>query len=169
MENNISFTGINGLYLGKKSARRLGSYVKSDGSFGQAFKYYTHISIKCNLTDDANGLDLTAFKTALKKCKGSFQAKEVAKRSADKIDLLIRRSECTDNIEGKISNSNFELNGIAVHPNDRAVLPLFTYLAALTRKLQKLPETSAERIKYFALANKSVAEEAMRFIDNMSV
>lgn len=167
MENNIAFTGINGLYIGRKAADRIGTYVKSNGELGRGQKYYTHISLKCGLTDDSKGTDLSDFKNALARCRGSYQARLVSRTDTEKIDFLVKRCEVFDESEGKISNSNFELNGVSVLPNDRQVLPLFTYLAALTRKLKAMPDISPERKKYIALTNKSIDEEAIKFIDNM--
>jgi len=167
MKNNITFTGINGLYIGKKAADRIGTYINHNGEPACGKKYYTYITLKCRLTDDANGTDLTNFKKALTKSSGSYQARLLSRTDTGKFDLLVKRCEVFDDAEGKISNSNFELNGISILPNERQVLPLFTYLAALTRKLKAMPDISPERKKYIELTNKSIAEEAVKFIDNM--
>lgn len=166
MNNNISFTGINSLYIGKKLYSQFGSYPTSYG-IKRGNKDYTIISLKCHLNNDKNGTDLDEFRKMLEKCQNHSQAKELQKKLDGNIDLIVKRFDVRDNKDGNISNSNFILNGIDISPNDRKILSLFTYLAALTRKIKTLPGMSAERNKYVDIANKSIHEEAMRFIDNM--
>ena len=54
-----------------------------------------------------------------------------------------------------------------VAANERKILPLFTYLAALTRKLKTHPVMNDAKDVYVNLTNESIHEEAMKFIDNM--
>ncbi len=168
MNNNISFTGLNNLFIGKKLDKRFGSIVRSDGQIVQGQKHYATVLIKGNLTDDANGADLTEFKTALDKCQDNYTARIIKQKTTDSIRFVTTRCMAKDDTTGeKIFNSNFELNGVSLQPNDRKILPLFTYLAKLTRKLKDMPEMSEDRIKCLNTSNKGIAEEAMKFIDNM--
>lgn len=169
MNNNIAFTGFNSLYLAKKFDTRLGSYVCEDGHIGQGTKKYAKILLKCELSDDLSGADLTEFKSVLNYCADSYQARLVKQKSDNNsIKLLTTRCMVKDERTGnKIFNTNFELNGVEIQPNDRKILPLFTYLAKLTRKLRDLPEISEERVKCLNTVNKGIAEEATKFIDNM--
>ncbi|MCM1338290.1 MAG: hypothetical protein NC191_01305 [Muribaculaceae bacterium] len=80
--------------------------------------------------------------------------------------MQITRVDVNDKT-GDVSFSNFKLNGITIEPNCREVLPLFSFLAKLTRKIQKLPDMSENRINVLKLANKSIHEEAMRFIEDI--
>ena len=166
--NNISFTGFNNLYIGKKLDKRFGSIVRSDGQIVQGQKNYATVLIKGNLTDDANGADLTEFKTALDKCQDNYTARIIKQKTTDSIRFVTTRCMAKDEETGeKIFNSNFELNGVSIQANDRKILPLFTYLAKLTRKLKDMPEISEDRIKCLNTSNKGIAEEAIKFIDNM--
>lgn len=168
MNNNISFTGFNNLFIGKKLDKRFGAYLRSDGQLAQGEKKYAQILIKCDLTDDAKGADLTDFKTVLDKCQDNYTARVLKQKSPNSIRFLTTRCMAKDEETGeKIFNTNFELNGVKVQPNDRKILPLFTYLAKLTRKLKDMPEMSEDRIKCLNTSNKGIAEEAIKFIDNM--
>lgn len=168
MNNNISFTGFNNLFIGKKLDKRFGAYLRSDGQLAQGEKKYAQILIKCDLTDDAKGADLTDFKTVLDKCQDNYTARVLKQKSPNSIRFLTTRCMAKDEETGeKIFNTNFELNGVKVQPNDRKILPLFTYLAKLTRKLKCLPEISEDRIKYLDFCNKGIAQEATNFIENL--
>lgn len=165
MRNNITFTGITNLYTGEKIYSKFGSYV-TNGDIKQGEKNYKELLIRCKLTDDSTEKDYTEFWNALGNSRNSYQARCVMQNSKDEIVLNIKRCEVEDDVLD-ISNSNFTLNGIAIEPNDREVLPLFTYLAKFTRKLAAQPENSPEKKELFNLANKSIHEEAVKFIDNM--
>ena len=58
---DISFTGINNLYIGKKAYSKFGTYLGEDRKLKQGKKFYTEIKMKCNLTNDAQGNDLEDF------------------------------------------------------------------------------------------------------------
>ncbi len=166
MSNNINFTGINNLYLGKKTGKKTGSYVDNYGNIQQGNNLYTKTKLSCTLTDDFSGNDLSDFKSALKNCQNSFQASAVSKTDLSHPELLSTRCEVND-VNGIVANSEFILNGISIQANDRNVLPLFSFLAKLTKKMQDLPDTSDAKSDYLKLINQSIHEEAMKFIDNM--
>lgn len=166
MRNNITFTGINILSVGQKTETKSGSYITSNGNIKQGEKSYAEYKIKCKLTDDEFGHDLTDFKNSLTKSHKSYQAQCVEQASSDEIDFRIKRCSVNDEVEN-ITNSNFEINGISVLPNDRNILPLFSFLAKLTRNMAKLPDMSEARRNIFRISNQSIQEEAVKFIDNM--
>jgi len=165
-QNNITFTGIKNLYTEKKIYSKFGSYVTNYGDVKQGDKNYKDLLIRCKLTDDSNGKDYTEFWDALHNSSNSYQARCVMQNCKDELTFYVNRCEVKDDVI-KVSNSNFTLNGIGIAPNDREVLPLFTYLAKLTRKLATLPENSPEKKELFKVANNSIHEEAVKFIDNM--
>lgn len=66
---DISFTGINNLYIGKKAYSKFGTYLGEDRKLKQGKKFYTEIKMKCNLTNDAQGNDLEDFQKTLSKCR----------------------------------------------------------------------------------------------------
>ena len=166
MNNNISFTGINNTYTGKRLYSQIGSYIDNMGKVKRGTKNYNEILIRCNLVDDKSGNDFTDFVRILDKCNKSYQARCIRYNSGEPISLLVKR--CTVDENGKkISNSNFVLNGVNIVPNDRKILPLFSYLAKLTNKIAVLAETSEAQSTLLKIANKSIHEESVRFIDNM--
>ena len=165
MKDNLTFTGINNVYIGRKIYSRIGSYVDNMGEIKQGKKNYKEILIRCNLADDKYGKDFTDFVQSLDKCNGSYQAMCIPRKSDEPISLLVKR--CVAGDAEKITNSNFVLNGISIMPNDRRVLPLFSYLAHLTKKIAGLVQTSENQAKVLKTANKSIHEEAVKFIDNM--
>lgn len=165
MENNVSFTGINNLFIGKNISQKFGTYITSSGVPKLGNKNYTIMKIKCNLTDDAAGKDLTEFREALERCK-CFQADAVLDTDIGTLNFITKRCDVKDNCE-HVSNSNFFINGVQVAANERKILPLFTYLAALTRKLKTHPVMNDAKDVYVNLTNESIHEEAMKFIDNM--
>ena len=165
MNDSLTFTGINKVYIGRKVYSRIGSYFDNMGRIKQGEKNYKEILIRCNLTDDKNGKDYTDFVQALDKSSGSYQSRCISRKCDEPISLLVKR--CTVD-ESKITNSNFVLNGIDILPNDREVLPLFSYLARLTNKIAELTQTSKAQAEVLKTANKSIHEEAVKFIDNMA-
>lgn len=161
---DISFTGINNLYIGKKTYSKVGSYLSNDSKLKQGNKNYTLIKISADLTDDQNGSDLTDFKTALSKCRPCYQINCINKEQPNKIELLVKRSDIQDDI-GKSSHSIFSINNYEIMLDEKQILPLFTYMAKLTRKIAKL-QTTSENQKYYAnLANKYIDTEARNFIE----
>ena len=166
MKDSLTFTGINNVYIGRKIYSKVGSYVDHMGEIKQGPKNYKEILIRCNLADDEYGKDYTDFVQALDKSNGSYQARCISRNADEPISLLVKRCLVNDET-GKVTNSNFVLNGIRIMPNDRSVLPLFSYLARLTNKIAGLEQTSESQAKVLKIANKSIHEEAVKFIDNM--
>ena len=164
MENNISFTGINNFYLGKKVYNKIGTYISKAGDEQLPIKH-TDIKIKCILTNDNNGKDLSDFYKALDKCGNCFQAINIKQTPIGNFEFIINRSDIADRNFSQITG--FSVNGCSVLPNERKILPLFTYLAALTRKLAARNDMSQEQRYYLTQANRSIAQEAMKFIDNL--
>lgn len=165
MSNNISFNGIKNIYVGKNVSKNFGSYITSDGLVKRGNKEITYLKLKCNLDNNALGQDLSEFRDSLKRSK-CFQSKSVADTDTSGLELIVKRIFVKDNL-APVTNSNFILNGVSILPNERQILPLFTYLAKLTRNLGQNPESSEAKKACFNLMNKSIHEEAMRFIDNM--
>ena len=166
MNNNISFTGINNIYTGKKIYSQIGSYVDHLGEVKRGNKNYKEILIRCKLVDDQSGNDFTEFVQALNKSNKSYQARCIERNSEAPISLLVKRCIVNDDAD-KITNSNFVLNDVSIIPNDRTILPLFSYLAKLTNKIAGLAQTTEPQGQLLKTANKSIHEEAVRFIDNM--
>ena len=57
--NNISFTGIKNVYIGKKVYNKFGTYLDASSQLKQGEKVCTDVKISCELVDDATGSDFT--------------------------------------------------------------------------------------------------------------
>lgn len=160
----ISFNGIKNLHIGKKEYELYGSYVTPDSFVKQGNKNITEVKISCNLTDDSDGNDLSEFRKALQKSGEYYQINCINKHEPDKLELRLFRQDIKDSRD-KITNSEFRINGRHILLKDKAQLPLFTYMAHLTRKIAGQPNVSQAQKYYSNLVNQSVADEAVKFIE----
>lgn len=161
--DNISFTGINNLFIGKKAYSKFGSYITPYGNIQQGDKAVSEILIRCNLTDDFNGKHLSEFREALNKCDEHYRQNCINPNYPDKIRLFVRNFKIDDITP--ISFSNFKINGCEILLHNRNTLPLYTYMAKLTRQIQQLPDISEGQQYYARLFNKNVHTTACEFID----
>ena len=115
--NNVSFTGI-------KNIADIG-YQKSNSTISSALSMV--------LTDDYKGKDLTEFKAVLER----VAKKSKNFRHKDGVEFI--NLEKRDDMYGKSVEDSvkFYLNGKKVEVNDEN-LPIFSYLAKLTRKISKM-------------------------------
>jgi len=155
----ISFNGIKNLYIRKKEYDKYGSYVTPNGTINQGDKHYTEVKISCNLTDDENGNDLTEFQQAISKCGSSMK---YLNNSDNRITLHMIRQDVNDT---NISMSDFKINNRDILLNDNSNLPMYSYMAHLTRKIEKLPTTYDVQKYYANYVNKSVDQEARKYLN----
>ena len=168
--NELSFTGINNVRVLRKIYKQWGPYpafdmhVKTDlqNAAKHGEKHYKEIVLHCDLTDDANGNDLSEFK----KIARQYEYKYINRNRDDHVILHLKRYDVYDNA-GKVTVSNFAINEQNVGAASRENLPLFTYMAALTRKIHGFQSLGDEVKKCIALVNRSVHKTAMDFIENM--
>lgn len=114
--NNISFTGIRN--IGAAQFQRNSNSVS--------------LSLSAILKDDFNGKDLTEFNSVLKK---TFEDQAAKFKNPDYNDLLnVEFLSKLDADEGKVF-----VNGSALDVNNHN-LPMFTYLAKMTRKIAGLSD-----------------------------
>ena len=165
----VSFKGINNVYVekSKKEDKRFGSYVDSAGNIKQGEKSYSTIKIKCDLTDDENGNDYTKFKDTLSRSRYSYEAQCINPKNPHHIELEVNRCEVEDDIEGIVANSQFKLNNTDIQLTERQDLPMYTFMAYLTRNICNTPGISHAKSNCVNKVNDSVHTEAMNFIDNM--
>lgn len=162
--SNISFNGIKNISVHKKEYDKYGPYVTNNGNIKNGDKHYTEVKINCKLTDDSDGQDLRQFHEALKKSGMRYQANCIDKDNPQHIELKLIRQDIKDSM-GHISNSDLLINNFDILLNEKETLPMFSYMAHLTRKIANLPNTSDAQKYYTKLVNKSVDEEARRFLD----
>ena len=173
--DRISFTGINNIKIYKKTYEQFGSYLPANyaykkGEIQDVMSYgkkkYNEIIINCDLTDDTFGADLTMFREALKNSQLQYEFNCVDKSNPNYISLFLKRFDVRDEI-GHTSNSEFKINGCPILLNDRGVLPIYSFIARLTRKISEMQELSEPQRKCANFVNKSVHKEAVEFIENM--
>ena len=80
---------------------------------------------------------------------------------------MVTNKEANDGVIGKSSTSMIKLNGEDITLTDRKELPLFTYLAKLTRQLTNSPEVSNNQKVCTNMANEGIHNNAIDFIENM--
>ena len=162
----ITFTGINNVRMFKKNYQKYGNYLSNDSKIKQGNKSMKEIIIKCDLSDDALGADLSDFKTTLLKCASGYQKNCIKKDAPQNIDIFQRCQYIRDDT-GNVINSNFKINNCDIVLNEREVLPLFSFMARITRKLSQM-STLSENIRLYAkFVNMSIAKEAEEFIENL--
>ena len=162
---DISFTGINNLYIGKKCYSKYCSYLARNGKLKNGTKDYKDVLIKCDLTDDDSGQHLTKFRKALSKCRPCYQVNCVNSKKPTQIELLMNHFKVSE--DAGVQNSSFKINGYDIMLDEPQVLPLFTFMAELTRSIASLKESSKAK-KYIAKeVNRAIHNTAVNFIEEI--
>lgn len=171
--DNISFTGIKNISISRRYYEQFGTYLplgykNKTGELKDILAYgkkkYNEIILKCDLTDDAEGEDFKWFKQILKSSKLKYEFNCINRNRPNHINLFMKRFDVKDEI-GRTSNSEFTLNGCPIVLSDNEVLPIYSFMAKLARKIKNMPELSEDRRKCAEFINKSVHKEAVEFID----
>lgn len=164
MNNNISFQGLNNLSIAKKNFVTHGSYITKGGRIKYGDKDNLYVRIKCDLTNDASGNHLDKFKEALSQCDAFYKENCVSKDNPNAIELLMRNYQVEGDKDAEFNC--FKINGCEIPMNNRAILPLYSFMAYLTREASKHPTTTSTRQKYTDIVNTKVADTAMDYIEN---
>lgn len=162
----VSFTGINNLYIGKKAYSKFGSFLSQSGAIKQGNQDCLEVLIKCDVTDDARGNHLSEFVDAVGKCHPEIRDSFISKEKPNHLKLLTKRVRVDDNPR-PVEYSILKLNeGEAVIEN-RDILGLYSYLARLTRDIVSMDNVSEAQKHYAKVVNRSIHNEAMDYIDNI--
>lgn len=162
---NVSFTGINNIYIGKKKYSKFGTYLGIDNEIKHGNKLYTEIKLKCNLTNDEKGNDLDDFKKTLSRCRPCYQYNCIDKNNPNKFELHLKRFDTKDDVFA-LSNSNFDINNYEIMLDEKQILPLLDYIAKVTKKLSQSKNLTDNQKQVMSFVNKSIAKEAEEFIEN---
>lgn len=162
----VSFKGINNLYIAKRNYSKFGSYLAHDYSIRQGQKDYVDILIKCDLTNDARGNDLNEFLNTLAKCRPCYQKNCINPQKPSQLKLLMRHFTVKDDVVD-VLNSNFDINDYEIMLDEREILPLFSYMAKLTRTIASAEGLSVAYQKYAKFVNAAIHNEAINFIENL--
>lgn len=164
--NNISFTGIQNLYIGKKNYSNYGSYLSLDGNLKQGKKDYTDVLIKCKLTDDKYGNHLSEFYETLSKSRPCYHVNCINNKAPDEFILRMKHFNVKDD-PIDVNNSIFFINDYQIMLDERQVLSLYTFMAKITRLIANAKGPSENQKQYAKLVNHAIHNEAMNYIDNV--
>lgn len=163
---NISFTGIKNLYIGQRTYTKLGHYLNAAGQVKIGNKDYTDVLIKCDLTNDKQGNHLDEFHKVLSECRPCYQVNCIDSKKPNQIRLLMTHFGVKGDVVD-VQNANFKINDYDIMLNEREILPLFSYMAKLTRTIFHAKGPSENQKQYAKFVNTAVHNEAMNFIENM--
>ncbi len=163
---DVSFTGINNIRIFEKSYSKLGSYLSYDSMVKQGNKKYKDIIIRCDLSDDNLGKDLTDFKETLAKSRMCYQVNCINPGNPNHIDLYCKSQIATEDL-AKTEHSSFQINNYEIMLDERQALPLFSFMAHLTRKISNMADLSDKQRSVADFVNKLIDKEAIEYIDNM--
>lgn len=164
--NEISFTGIYNIKIKKHSESRFGSYLSPNAVLKQGEKRYRNVILECDITDDSLGKDYTEYVKSLRKCSPKYEFNCIKSQNPNHIKLRMDRFDVKDDL-GRVTESAFKINDFDIPLNSRETLPIYTFMAALTRNIQNLKGMTEEQIKYLRFINKSIHKKAVDFIENI--
>lgn len=162
----VTFTGINNLYIGKKAYNEVGSYLTRNGNIKEGDRTCLDVLIKCDLTDSKRGNHLSDFQNALKKVSSYCQVDYANQQKPQHVELLAHHVRVPDDTSA-LPFTVFKINGTEVVLDDPKVLPLYTYMAKLTREISALQKVSDAQQAYARAVNKYVHDEAVYYIDHV--
>ncbi|MBP3924808.1 hypothetical protein J6E39_06165 [bacterium] len=162
---DVSFEGINNLYIGRKCYSKSGHYMTPRGNTKFGPTDYTEVLIKCDLTDDNNGKHLTAFNEMLSKCRPCYQVNCIDHNNPSQIKLLMKRFQVPDGTG--VENSTFDINDYEIMLDEKKALPLFSFMAKLTRYISCSKEFSQNRRNVAKDVNIAIQNKVVDFIENI--
>ncbi len=162
----VSFTGIHNLHIGKKTYSKFGSYVDSTGIIKRGNKDYTEVLIKCDLSDDAQGNHLSEFHETLSKCRPCYHVNCINHQKPNQFTLLMKHFGVKDDV-ADVLNSNFKINDYDIMLDEREILPLFSFMAKITRQIALAKGPSDAQKQYAKFVNHGIHNEAMNYIENI--
>lgn len=162
----VSFTGIHNLHIGKKTYSKFGSYVDSTGIIKRGNKNYTEVLIKCDLSDDAQGNHLSEFHETLSKCRPCYHVNCINHQKPNQFTLLMKHFGVKDDVVD-VLNSNFKINDYDIMLDEREILPLFSFMAKITRQIANEKGLSDIQKLYAKFVNYGIHNEAVNYIENI--
>ena len=168
--NEISFTGIHNIKIKKQLDNRFGPYLSPDGLIKQGEKHYRNVIVECDLSDDASGRDFAQYVNALRKGGPKYEYSCIQYQNPDSIKhvkLRMDRFDVLDDELGRVTESGFKINDYDIPLNNRETLPIYTFMAALTKKLQSVKEMTDAQREYLKFVNSSIQKKAVDFIENL--
>ncbi len=176
---SINFTGIKNLDIKTFKADGYGFYLNNANHIEQGDKFYTIVSLKADLdgtvikgeNTKAPGFQphITHYFEALQKMKHFVLAQKILGiENQDQVEIIMKHYHAPDNL-GDVNQASFMLNGQSVPLVHRNVLPLYSFMARVTRDILKFFDLSPKTRESVQLMNNSIAKEAEEFIENMNL
>lgn len=176
---SINFTGIKNLDIKTFKADGYGFYLNNANHIEQGDKFYTLVSLKADLdgtlikgeNPDAPGYQphITQFFEALQKLRHFVLAQKILwVDEQGNIEIIMKHFHAPDNL-GDVDQATFMLNGQDIPLVHRNVLPLYSFMARVTRDVLKHFDLHPETRESVQLMNNSISKEASEFIENMNL
>lgn len=160
---NITFKGIENFKVLKHMQEKEGPLKLSDGNTIPAKEAVQTVKVKCKLTDVKDN-DLTTYNNAVEKVltQTGMDFREPGKED-----------ECTitaKNIKRTVNGKNYYasklyLNDFDIELFDDTLLPIYSYLAKLTKKLTNSDITGPNQKPYTQGINNVIQEKACKYFD----
>lgn len=174
---SINFTGIKNLDIKIFKAEGYGFYLNNAHKIEQGDKYYTIVSLKADIDGTVikgENVDAPNFKPhftqyfeALQKLKHFVLAQKILGiDQQDKIEIIMKHFHAPDNL-GTVSQASFMLNGQEVPLVHRNVLPLYSFMARITKDVLQFFKLRPETRDSVQLMNDAIVKEAEEFIEIM--
>lgn len=167
--DNISFTGFKNVKIKLDTRDRIVPCTFSNNVTRNCNAKYKGITINCDLfnSEAINDNHLIQFYELMRKVKRNF----INPNSPQHLEMKFEKFNVLNSDGDVINISRFcEINGENVNlenPQDRIFLPLYTFMAKLTREINEkcnICELGHDSVK---LANKIIHKSAVNFIENI--
>ena len=109
--------------------------------------------------------DFKEFLKTLEKCRKHYQTDCINMQNPSQIRLVMQHFSVPDGTN--VQNSNFKINDCDIMLTERKALPLFTFIAKLTRIIAFAKGPSEAYKNCAKFVNAAAHNEAMNFIENL--
>ena len=171
---NVSFTGIKNLDIKTFKTEGYGFYLSNANKIEEGDKFYTLVSLKAELDgtpikgENINSPNyqshISQYFDALQRLKHFVLSQKIlGVEEQGKIEIIMKHYNAPDNL-GDINHATFNIP--LVHRN---VLPLYSFMARVTKDILKFFNLGVETRESVQLMNDSIAKEAEEFIESMNL
>lgn len=159
----ISFKGIENLKILKHEQEKDGQLLLTDGKSLPVKEKIQTVKVKCKLTNE-NGNDLTAYSNATEKVLSNTGMDYREPGKEDECTITVK------NIKRRVNGKNYYdsklfLNDFQLELQDDTLLPIYSYLAKLTKKLTNTDITGSNQKPYTQGINNVIQEKACQYFD----
>lgn len=163
---DISFGGIKNLSIKKINHSEYGSYHNNNKIFNYGNKEYEDVFIRCDLTNDEQGNHLSEFRETLAKCRPCYQVNCQDYKNPNSFDIYMSKFKVKgDSVH--IRHSNFYINDYDIMLDEPEILPLYTFMAKITREIAQSKDISAANKERAKTVNTTIQDRVMDYIENI--